>query len=92
MSTVIAYLERYHKHLLCLTFIIWLSPLFIPNSWQHPYYLYNHAVWFVMLPSFGVLFILTGLFSKRTYLIPIGILCLLAFPITMALGYFLLGA
>lgn len=92
MSTVIAYLERYHKHLLCLTLAIWLSPFLIPNSWQHPHYLYNHAVWFVMLPSFGVLFILTGLFSKRTYLIPIGILCLLAFPVTMALGYFLFGA
>lgn len=92
MTKLIEWLETYHKVLLLLALVLWLSPLAIPNSWQHPHYLYNHAVWFVILPSFGVLFILTGLFSKRTYLIPIGILCLLAFPVTMALGYFLFGA
>lgn len=88
----INWLDTHRRALLLLTLALWLSPLIIPNGWQHPSYHYNHALWFGILPSFGILFLLTGIFSKRAYLIPLGILCLLAFPVTMALGYFFLGA
>ena len=73
--------------------VLWLSPNWVHFSFSIGPYSYNWTtfVLFILLPLIGLGYLVLAFFKRKCWLFFFGLACIFAFPITMAVGSFLLG-
>ena len=73
--------------------VLWLSPNRVNFSFSIGPYSYNWTtlVLFILLPLIGLGYLVLAFFKRKCWLFFFGLACIFAFPITMAVGSFLLG-
>ena len=73
--------------------VLWLSPNWINFSFFIGLRSYNWTtfVLFILLPLIGLGYLVLAFFKRKCWLCFFGLACIFAFPITMAVGSFLLG-
>lgn len=73
--------------------VLWLSPNWINFSFSIGLHFYNWTtfVLFILLPLIGLGYLVLAFFKRKCWLFFFGLACIFAFPITMAVGSFLLG-
>ena len=72
---------------------LWLSPNWVNFSFTIRTQSYNWTtfVLFILLPLIGLGYLVLAFFKRKCWLFFFGLACIFAFPITMAVGSFLLG-
>ena len=72
---------------------LWLSPNWVNFSFTIGTQSYNWTtfVLFILLPLIGLGYLVLAFFKRKCWLFFFGLACIFAFPITMAVGSFLLG-
>ena len=72
---------------------LWLSPNWVNFSFTIGTQSYNWTtfVLFILLPLIGLGYLVLAFFKRKWWLFFFGLACIFAFPITMAVGSFLLG-
>ena len=72
---------------------LWLSPNWVNFSFTIGTQSYNWTtfVLFILLPLIGLGYLVLAFFERKCWLFFFGLACIFAFPITMAVGSFLLG-
>jgi len=72
---------------------LWLSPNWVNFSFTIGTQSYNWTtfVLFILLPLLGLGYLVLAFFKRKCWLFFFGLACIFAFPITMAVGSFLLG-
>ncbi|WP_049527900.1 hypothetical protein [Streptococcus pseudopneumoniae] len=72
---------------------LWLSPNWVNFSFTIGTQSYNWTtfVLFILLPLIGLAYLVLAFFKRKCWLFFFGLACIFAFPITMAVGSFLLG-
>ena len=72
---------------------LWLSPNWVNFSFTIGTQSYNWTtfVLFILLPLIGFGYFVLAFFKRKWWLFFFGLACIFAFPITMAVGSFLLG-
>lgn len=72
---------------------LWLSPNWVNFSFTIGTQSYNWTtfVLFILLPLIGLGYLVLAFFKRKCWLFFFGFACIFAFPITMAVGSFLLG-
>lgn len=73
--------------------VLWLSPNWMTFSFSIGPYTYNWTtfVLFILLPLVGLGYLVLAFFKRKWWLFFFGLACIFAFPITIAVGSFLLG-
>ena len=73
--------------------VLWLSPNWVHFSFSIGPYSYNWTIFvlFILLPLIGLCYLVLAFFKRKWWLFFFGLACIFAFPITMAVGSFLLG-
>ena len=73
--------------------VLWLSPNWVNFSFSIGPYSYNWTIFvlFILLPLIGLGYLVLAFFKRKWWLFFLGLACIFAFPITMAVGSFLLG-
>ena len=73
--------------------VLWLSPNWVHFSFTIGTQSYNWTtfVLFILLPLIGLGYLVLAFFKRKCWLFFFGLACIFAFPITMAVGSFLLG-
>ena len=73
--------------------VLWLSPNWVNFSFTIGTQSYNWTtfVLFILLPLIGLGYLVLAFFKRKWWLFFFGLACIFAFPITMAVGSFLLG-
>lgn len=73
--------------------VLWLSPNWVNFSFTIGTQSYNWTtfVLFILLPLIGLGYLVLAFFKRKCWLFFFGLVCIFAFPITMAVGSFLLG-
>lgn len=73
--------------------VLWLSPNWVNFSFSIGPYSFNWTtfVLFILLPLIGLGYFVLAFFKRKYRLFFFGLACIFAFPITMAVGSFLLG-
>ena len=73
--------------------VLWLSPNWINFSFSIGLHSYNWTIFvlFILLPLVGLSYLVLAFFERKWWLFFFGLACIFAFPITMAVGSFLLG-
>jgi len=73
--------------------VLWLSPNWVNFSFSIGPYPYNWTIFvlFILLPLIGFGYLVLAYFERKWWLFFFGLACIFAFPITMAVGSFLLG-
>ena len=73
--------------------VLWLSPNWVHFSFSIGPYSYNWTIFvlFILLPLIGLGYLVLAFFKRKWWLFFFGLACIFAFPITMAVGSFLLG-
>ena len=73
--------------------VLWLSPNWLNFSFSIGPYSYNWTtfVLFILLPLIGLGYLVLAFLKRKCWLFFFGLACIFAFPITMAVGSFLLG-
>ena len=73
--------------------VLWLSPNWVHFSLSIGPYSYNWTIFvlFILLPLIGLGYLVLAFFKRKWWLFFFGLACIFAFPITMAVGSFLLG-
>ena len=76
-----------------LVAILWLSPTLIEFtvSLGSQTYSWSAFVLLFLLPIIGFIYLILAILTRKWWLILIGLVCIFSFPITMALGTYLLG-
>ena len=76
-----------------LAVILWLSPTLIEFtvSLGSQTYSWSAFVLLFLLPIIGLTYLIYSILMKKWWLFLFGLVCIFSFPITMALGYYLLG-
>ena len=72
---------------------LWLSPNWVNFSFTIGTQSHNWTtfVLFILLPLIGLGYLVLAFFKRKWWLFFFGLACIFAFPITMAVGSFLLG-
>ena len=72
---------------------LWLSPNWVNFSFTIGTQSHNWTtfVLFILLPLIGLGYLVLAFFKRKYWLFFFGLACIFAFPITMAVGSFLLG-
>ena len=72
---------------------LWLSPNWVNFSFTIGTQSYNWTtfVLFILLPFIGLGYLVLAFLKRKCWLFFFGLACIFAFPITMAVGSFLLG-
>ena len=73
--------------------VLWLSPNWVHFSFSIGPYSYNWTIFvlFILLPLIGLGYLVLAFFKRKWWLFFFGLACIFAFPLTMAVGSFLLG-
>ena len=73
--------------------VLWLSPNWLNFSFSIGSYSYNWTIFvlFNLLPLIGLGYLVLAFFKRKWWLFFFGLACIFAFPLTMAVGSFLLG-
>ena len=73
--------------------VLWLSPNWVNFSFTIGTQSYNWTTFilFILLPLIGLGYLVLAFFKRKCWLFFFGLACIFAFPITMAVGSFLLG-
>ena len=76
-----------------LVVFLWLSPTFFNFyiSIGNQQYSWGYLVLFVLLPIFGICYIILAFLKRQWWLILLGLACLFSFFISMLIGYIFLG-
>ena len=73
--------------------VLWLSPNWVNFSFTIGTQSHNWTtfVLFILWPLMGLGYLVLAFFKRKCWLFFFGLACIFAFPITMAVGSFLLG-
>lgn len=85
--------DKILKLSILLVVILWVSPTLIEFSLSlgSQTYSWSAFVLLFLLPIIGFMYLILAILTRKWWLCLFGLACIFSFPITMALGAYLLG-